>query len=99
MKKSLIALAALASIGTASAQSTVALSGQMDMSVGSSRIDGFSLGAEIARAAGQFTMSGSEDLGGGMKAGFSVQSGLYIFRSEPKSQLSCRHRGLQSLTW
>ena len=81
MKKSLIALAALAAFGTASAQSTVALSGQMDMSVGSSRIDGFSLGAEIGRAAGQFTMSGSEDLGGGMKAGFSVQSGIYIFRS------------------
>jgi predicted porin len=81
MKKSLIALAALAAFGTASAQSTVALSGQMDMSVGSSRIDGFSLGAEIARAAGQFTMSGTEDLGGGMKAGFTVQSGIYIFRS------------------
>jgi len=81
MKKSLIALAALAAVTAASAQSTVTLSGQMDIGVGTSRIDGFSLGAEIARGAGQFTMAGTEDLGGGIKAGFTVQSGLYIFRS------------------
>jgi predicted porin len=81
MKKSLIALAALAAFGTASAQSTVALSGVMEMSFGSSRVDGFNLGADIVRPTGSFTMSGTEDLGGGLKAGFSVQSGIYSYRS------------------
>jgi len=81
MKKSLIALAALAAVTAASAQSTVTLSGQLAIGAGSSRIDGFSLGAEVARGAGQFTISGTEDLGGGIKAGFSVQSSLFSFRS------------------
>ncbi len=53
----------------------------MDISVGTSKIDSFSLGAELGRPTGSFTFAGTEDLGGGLKAGFSVQSGIYSFRS------------------
>jgi len=81
MKKSLIALAALAAVTAASAQSTVTIYGALEISAGTSKIDSFSLGAELARVGGNFGLKGTEDLGGGLKAGFDIQSGLYKFTS------------------
>lgn len=78
MKKSLLALAALASVaGAASAQSSVTLSGSVDLGVrrvgavakdGSTTTDTSLTPAASSRSA--ITFSGTEDLGGGMKAFF-----------------------------
>lgn len=71
MKKTLIALAALASTA-AFAQSTVTLSGNVDVGVinpigaEKTRID------QSANGANQIVFSGSEDLGGGLKANFRL---------------------------
>jgi predicted porin len=69
MKKSLLALAVLSAFtGAASAQSSVTLSGAIDLGVVREN------GAWTMRTAGSsrtnFTLSGSEDLGGGMRAFF-----------------------------
>jgi len=94
MKKSLVALAALAVVGVASAQSSVTLYGVLD--VGFGKLKGGSFGVNngegyiIPSAVGTAAQSqirdgynstsvigfrGSEDLGGGMKANFNLQSG------------------------
>jgi len=83
MKKSIIALAALASLtaaGTAAAQSSVTLYGRMDASVGSERVDGVST---TKLYSGNLTTSrlgfrGSEDLGGGLKANFQLEAALTV---------------------
>ncbi|HEX5738982.1 MAG TPA: porin [Hydrogenophaga sp.] len=83
MKKSIIALAALASltaVGTAAAQSSVTLYGRMDASVGSERVDGVST---TKLYSGNLTTSrlgfrGSEDLGGGLKANFQLEAALSL---------------------
>lgn len=81
MKKSLVALAALAATG-AFAQSSVTISGQVDVGVVNpigtqkTRVD------QAANGANQIVFSGSEDLGGGLRATFrlaqrfSPESGL-----------------------
>ncbi len=72
MKKTLIALAAVAATGAAFAQSTVTLSGTVDVGIINP------IGAEKARVdqsangANQIVFSGSEDLGGGLKANFRL---------------------------
>jgi predicted porin len=83
MKKSLIALAAMATIaaaGTASAQSTVTIYGRMDASVGSNKVDTTSTTQLFS---GNLTTSrlgfrGTEDLGGGLKANFQLESALTV---------------------
>jgi len=74
MKKSLIALAALATVATAAqAQSSVTLYGVVDMGVMSSKTDGSAnvLAAQSgALATSRFGLRGTEDLGGGLKASF-----------------------------
>lgn len=82
MKKSLIALAAVAAVGSAFAQSTVTISGNVDVGlinpIGTqkTRVD------QSANGANQIVFSGAEDLGGGLKATFrlaqrfSPESGL-----------------------
>ena len=71
MKKSLIALAALAAAGTAFAQSSVTIYGKLDQ--GYAR----SIGAEkfeLKQAAGsRIGFRGTEDLGGGLKANFQIE--------------------------
>jgi len=73
MKKTLIALAAVAATGAAFAQSTVTLSGSLDVGV----VRNGAAGTTVLNAAGnglnQLVFSGSEDLGGGMKANFILQ--------------------------
>jgi predicted porin len=80
MKKSLLALAVLGAFaGVASAQSSVTLSGTVDASAkyvknsGSSRL--YSL-ANSGINTSQLVFSGVEDLGGGLKAGFELNSAL-----------------------
>jgi predicted porin len=72
MKKSLLALAALSAIaGAASAQSSVTISGVID--VGLEKTTGTALQMAASKmATSNLTFKGVEDLGGGLKAGFTL---------------------------
>jgi len=86
MKKTLVALAALAVVGAASAQSSVTLYGRIDASIQSNKIktagvtttDPGMLVSSGARTGSRWGMKGTEDLGGGMKAFFDVQNGFNV---------------------
>jgi predicted porin len=86
MKKSLVALAVLAASGAAMAQSSVTLYGILDTFVGSNSVDkGDGKGSVSTTHLGsgavngsRWGMKGSEDLGGGLKANFDLQSGFNI---------------------
>jgi predicted porin len=88
MKKSLIALAVLASSGAAFAQSTVTLYGLADVYLGSSKVKttvngvSSSLRQNAVDSGGfntsRFGLKGSEDLGGGLKANFVLEGGFDI---------------------
>lgn len=83
MKKSLIALAAVAAVGGASAQSSVTLYGVVDIGYGSHKTTG-PAGASIktrgimetGAAGNRIGFRGVEDLGGGLKAEFVVEQGI-----------------------
>ncbi len=81
MKKSLVALAALAAVSAASAQSSVTVFGRIDASVGSTKntVTGASTTSLFNGSAGGLTgsrwgLSGTEDLGGGLKAVFTIEN-------------------------
>lgn len=84
MKKSLIALAVLgAYAGVASAQSSVKLDGTLDVGIQSVK-NGSAAGGSQQRQminnginSSQFRVSGVEDMGGGLKAGFNLNSGVF----------------------
>lgn len=88
MKKNLIALAVLAASGVASAQSSVTLYGLADVYVGSTKVKTTvggattSLRQSVVDSGGfntsRFGLKGSEDLGGGLKANFLLESGVDI---------------------
>lgn len=95
MKKSLIALAVLASTGAAMAQSSVTLYGIIDLSLQSSKDE---IGAGSSAAAvrkttmesgnvstSRFGLKGSEDLGGGLKANFVLENGFTADNGAQKS--------------
>ena len=83
MKKSLIALAVLGAFsGVALAQSSVKLDGTVDLGLQSVK-NGSALGGSQQKSminsginSSQFRVSGVEDLGGGLKAGFNLNSGV-----------------------
>ncbi|WP_326534947.1 porin [Pseudorhodoferax sp.] len=83
MKKSLIALAVLAASGTAMAQSYVTLYGVLDIGFGKVKDgkwglnngEGYSAGQDGFNSTSVIGFRGSEDLGGGLKANFNLQSG------------------------
>lgn len=82
MKKTLILAAILASAaGTAQAQSSVTLYGLVDAGFLHSKVDGQSsrnaLDSGIQNDS-RFGMRGSEDLGGGLKANFTLESGINV---------------------
>lgn len=83
MKKSLIALAALATIGSAAmAQSSVTIYGRLDASIGAEK-DGITDTTTSKLFNGNLTPSrlglrGSEDLGGGLRANFQLESALTV---------------------
>jgi len=76
MKKSLIALAALAVVGAASAQSSVTISGGWGLAFGQTKIGADNSGMQIARQTGNLQFAGTEDLGGGLRAGFQLQTAI-----------------------
>jgi len=84
MKKSLIALAALAAVGVASAQSSVTMYGVADIGYGSHKTssrDGtvFTKTAGVmdgSNAGSRIGFRGTEDLGGGLRAGFVLEQGI-----------------------
>ena len=87
MKKSLIALAVLAASGAALAQSSVTVYGRLDASVGSAKtgniVNGVGPAGVTQMFSGNLTTSrlgfrGVEDLGGGLKAIFAIETGLNI---------------------
>lgn len=89
MKKSLMALAVLAASGVASAQSSVTIYGLADVYLGSSKVKvsapgtaSTSLRQTVVDSGGfntsRFGFKGSEDLGGGLKANFLLESGFNV---------------------
>ena len=81
MKKSLIALAVLAAAGAASAQSSVQLYGIADVWVGGIKASG-SDAKTVVESGGvsgsRWGIKGAEDLGGGLKAIFTLEQGFKI---------------------
>ena len=81
MKKSLIALAALAAVGTASAQSSVTLSGIVKGGVAITEYTNGPIGTRtngtgwaVQDGSSRFILSGVEDLGGGLKGLFQIDT-------------------------
>lgn len=79
MKKTLIALAVLAS-GAAFAQSSVTLYGLLDIGYGKTNVPAKDATSKFNQQANfnsnsRFGLQGSEDLGGGLKANFNLQTG------------------------
>ena len=88
MNKTLIAIGAcLACVGAAQAQSTVTLSGLMDAYAGSMRMAGDAGRRAVVGSGGMTTswlgFSGTEDLGGGLKASFKLTSFLQTDTGTP----------------
>ncbi len=80
MKKTLIALAAVAATGAAFAQSSVTLYGVADASIVKSTDVSTKMSSSGVMNNGnsRWGVKGSEDLGGGMKAGFNFEQGLSL---------------------
>ena len=79
MKKSLIALAVLASAGVASAQSSVTLFGVVDIALSNLRADGagkINTVRDSGYNSSRVGFRGTEDLGGGMAASFWLEAGF-----------------------
>lgn len=81
MKKTLVALAVLATAGSAFAQNSISLTGNFGAGVQRS-IGGANAGAAYQRAGiavtdGSLTFAGAEDLGSGLKAGFSLSADFF----------------------
>lgn len=86
MKKSLIALAVLAATGAAMAQSSVTLYGRLDAGIGQKETETSGVNPVASLKQTQVTTSeykttywglkGTEDLGGGLKANFKLESGF-----------------------
>jgi len=93
MKKSLIALAVLATAGTAFAQSSMILSGN----IGTDYSRGLTGSAALADSGGGntgFALSGTEDLGGGLKATVYMQQ---RFDSVTGANVNTSAKGVQNI--
>ena len=79
MNRSLIIAAALASVGaSAFAQSTVTLYGRANVTIERQKLGNGPNNWVMQNNASRFGLKGSEDLGGGMKAGFQLEHGFNI---------------------
>ena len=79
MNRSLIIAAALASVGaSAFAQSTVTLYGRANVTIERQKAGNGPNNWVMQNNASRFGLKGSEDLGGGMKAGFQLEHGFNI---------------------
>lgn len=109
MKKSLIALAVLAASGAAMAQSSVTLYGVLDIGFGKVKSqqwgmnngEGYASGGDGFNSTSVIGFRGVEDLGGGLKANFNLQtSGLDL--SGPGTGLAFGREawvGLEGASW
>lgn len=82
MKKTLIALAAVAATGAAFAQSSVTLYGVADIGINDTNAPGRKMqldsSATMNNGTSRWGIRGTEDLGGGLKAGFNFEAGLSL---------------------
>ncbi len=89
MKKSLIALAVLAASGAAMAQSSVTVYGRLDASVGSAKVGTVNPATGVGPTgvtqlfnsnitSSRLGFRGTEDLGGGLKAIFGLETGFQV---------------------
>ncbi|GAA6143307.1 porin [Hydrogenophaga sp. 5NK40-0174] len=80
MKKTLIAMAAIAAAGVASAQSSVTLYGVADVALSKSTGTSAKLASPgtMNNGTSRWGIKGEEDLGGGLKAGFNYEAGLSL---------------------
>ncbi len=76
MKKSLIALAVLAASGASFAQSTVTLSGKMNIGIAKTGDAKAALTGGADGSDSRIIFRGTEDLGGGLKANFHAETGF-----------------------
>lgn len=84
MKKTLIALAAVAATGVAFAQSSVTLYGVADAGINkvTDASASFSGSSTMNNGNSRWGIRGTEDLGGGLKAGFNFEQGVNIGTGE-----------------
>jgi predicted porin len=78
MKKTLIALAAVAATGAAFAQSSVTIDGVVELGVVRPLADNNNTRLDAANGASQIRFRGSEDLGGGLRANFALAQRLSL---------------------
>jgi len=99
MKKTLIALAAVAATGAAFAQSSVTLYGVADIAVGKTNAVGLGLSNDKFQAIAtntlnngnsRFGLKGVEDLGGGLKAGFNFEAKVNLANGSNDTNLFAR---------
>lgn len=100
MKKSLIALAAVAASGAAFAQSSVTVFGVVDQAVsyvnGGENWNGINSGANSTSRLG---FRGVEDLGGGLKANFWLEAGVLADTGSGKSGYSANETSSDALAF
>ncbi|MGH6638232.1 MAG: porin [Polaromonas sp.] len=99
MKKTLIALAALAAAGTASAQSSVTLFGVLDAGLSHYSVSGGpsqTAQSTSGSTASRFGFRGTEDLGGGLSANFWLESAVSVDDGGPAG-LNFQRRSTVSL--
>jgi hypothetical protein len=78
MNKTLIAAAVLATLGSSAfAQSTVTIYGRLNVTVERQKL-GSDDNTVMQNSSSRWGMKGSEDLGGGLKAGFQLENGAHI---------------------
>lgn len=93
MQRSLITLAVLATLGTSAfAQSTVTIYGRVNVSVERQKPAGGETDWVMQNSSSRWGLKGTEDLGGGMKAGFQLESGF----SPTNGTVASRFFGRQS---
>jgi predicted porin len=79
MQRALIIATALASVGaSAFAQSQVTIYGRLNVSVERQEVGNADANTVMQNSASRFGILGSEDLGGGLKAGFQLEHGFNI---------------------
>ena len=66
----------MAAVTAASAQSTVTISGNLFLGVGATEFGTAASDLQIVRQIGNIQFAGTEDLGGGLKAGFQLQTAI-----------------------
>ena len=87
-------MAALAATGVVSAQSSVTLSGRASLDVSTYKATGSTAGAasdlknrtRVADTSSRITLNVTEDLGGGLRAGFYCETGINVDNASPNGQ-------------